>query len=206
MKNIYIQNASRPRGLMGHDLLKRMNGGHHEALSLWGLSRISPDVSSDCLDAGCGGGANIIRLLSLCPEGHVTGIDYSSASVQHSMKFCRKEIKAGKCDVMRADVTGLPFEKDSFDLVTAFETVYFWPDIHKIFINIYNVIRPGGTFFICNETDGNKDSDALQLQQINGMKIYTAEQLSQLLSDTGFQHIDVFTEPENHWLALAAKK
>ena len=77
---------------MGHDLLKRMNGGHHEALSLWGLSRISPDVSSDCLDAGCGGGANIIRLLSLYPEGHVTGIDYSSASVQHSMKFCRKEI------------------------------------------------------------------------------------------------------------------
>ena len=90
MKNIYIQNASRPRGLMGHDLLKRMNGGHHEALSLWGLSRISPDVSSDCLDAGCGGGANIIRLLNniaLKENGIKDVVDKETAKINKALEI-----------------------------------------------------------------------------------------------------------------------
>ena len=38
------------------------------------------------LDCGCGGGANIKRLLKKCPEGIVKGIDYSPVSVEKAQE------------------------------------------------------------------------------------------------------------------------
>ena len=37
------------------------------------------------------------------------------------------------------------------DRVTAFETVYFWPELAQNFREVYRVLKPGGVFFICNE-------------------------------------------------------
>ncbi len=48
----------------------------------------------------------------------------------------------------------LPFADTSFDVATAFETVYFWPDIRRSLSEVARVIRRGGTFMISNEVDG----------------------------------------------------
>lgn len=47
----------------------------------------------------------------------------------------------------------------SFGLVTAFETIYFWPGLADCFREVYRVTKPGGTFFICNESNGEKLED-----------------------------------------------
>lgn len=60
-----------------------------------------------------------------------------------------------------------------FDAVTAFETVYFWPDLPRCFPEVFRVLRSGGTFLICNEcSDPEKDrksqimkKTATQMQQ-----------------------------------------
>ena len=39
-------------------------------------------------------------------------------------------------------------------MVTAFETVYFWPELAQNFREVYRVLKPGGVFFICNEANG----------------------------------------------------
>lgn len=41
------------------------------------------------------------------------------------------------------------FTDASFDAVTAFETIYFWPDLPKCFREVYRVLKPGGTFCGC---------------------------------------------------------
>ena len=41
------------------------------------------------------------------------------------------------------------FAGDWFDAVTAFETVYFWPDLPRCFREVFRVLRPGGTFCGC---------------------------------------------------------
>lgn len=41
----------------------------------------------------------------------------------------RRAIEEGRCQVVHASVATLPFPAEVFDLVTAFETVYFWPDL-----------------------------------------------------------------------------
>ena len=41
------------------------------------------------------------------------------------------------------------------DAVTAFETVYFCPDLPQCFREVYRVLKPGGTLLICNEANGD---------------------------------------------------
>ena len=94
---------------------------------------MQPAPDAMVLDCGCGGGANIKTLLKLCPKGRVQGIDYSAVSVEKTRKVNARAIAAGRCTVQQASVTELPFEAEQFDVATAFETVYFWPELAQNF-------------------------------------------------------------------------
>ena len=192
----FLQNTRKPLGEDGKKMLEIMNGGHHEVLANWGLSQIEINPGSDMLDAGCGGGANLKRLLAKCPDGHVTGIDYSFTSVKVSISVNEKNIKAGMCDVFMADINGLPFEDCSFDFVSAFETVYFWPTVEHAFGEVFRVLRKGGMFFICNESDGRDQSSIDNSKIISGMKLYTPEDLEGIMAEAGFREINHFSNPE----------
>ena len=107
-----------------------MNFGH-SAMAAWGLRFLQPTPDAMVLD--CGGGANIKTLLKLCPKSKVQGIDYSAVSVEKARKVNAGAIAAGQCAVQQASVAELPFEAEQFDVVTAFETVYFWPELAQKF-------------------------------------------------------------------------
>ncbi len=68
-------------------------------------------------------------------------------------------------------------QADWFDAVTAFETVYFWPDLPQCFREVYRVLKPGGTFLICNESNGDTDKDKKWTEIIGGMTIYKDTEL-----------------------------
>ena len=68
-----------------------------------------------------------------------------------------------------------------FDVVTAFETVYFWPELAQNFREVYRVLKPGGIFFICNEANGETTKDDKWTQIIGGMTIYTDTALKEYL-------------------------
>ena len=137
------------------------------------------------LDCGCGGGANIRRLLKKCPQGIVKGIDYSPVSVEKTKKVNETAIADGRCAVLQGSVADMMFADNWFDAVTAFETVYFWPDLPRCFREIWRVLKPGGTFFICNESNGNTDKDEKWTKIINGMTIYQDTELKAYLEQAG---------------------
>lgn len=56
----------------------------------------------------------------------VYGVDFSIESVKLSKEVNRQEIYDGKVKVFEGNVKSLPFDDNTFDIVTAFETVYFW--------------------------------------------------------------------------------
>lgn len=188
----FLQNTRKPVGEDGEKMLELMNGGHHEVLSNWGLRQIEIKPGSDMLDAGCGGGANLRRLLGKCPDGHATGVDYSFTSVKVSRAENAENIKNGKCDVFMGDINDLPFSSGSFDFVSAFETVYFWPTVENAFSEVYRVLRDGGMFFICNESDGRDQSSIDNSRIIKGMSLYTPERLEELMTGAGFREIRHF--------------
>lgn len=201
----FYQNACKPEGLGGKLMMAMMNTGH-APLARWGFSHLEPEKTCLALDIGCGGGANLAQLLTLCPLGHVTGVDYSPVSVETSSVRNAAAIKAGLCTVLRGDVSALPFEPERFDLVTAFETVYFWPDIENAFRQVCRVLKPGGCFFICNEADGLNAEDDKWTGVIDGMKIYRAGQLTELLTAAGFENCQTDGDTERHWVCVRAVK
>ena len=166
----FFENTRKPVGLGGKIMVAMMNLGH-SPVARWGLHFLELAPDAKVLDCGCGGGANIKRLLKKCPEGIVKGIDYSPVSVEKSKKVNEAAIAEGRCTVLQGSVADMIFAGDWFDAVTAFETVYFWPDLQQCFREVYRVLKPGGTFLICNECSGDTDKDDKWMRKIEGMTI-----------------------------------
>ena len=84
----FLENTRKPVGLGGKLMVSLMNLGH-SPVAWWGLRFLNVAPDAKVLDCGCGGGANIKRLLKKCPQGIVKGIDYSPVSVEKSQKVMR---------------------------------------------------------------------------------------------------------------------
>ena len=201
----FFENTRKPQGFSGKLMAKMMNSGHAR-VSQWGFSNISAEPDAKVLDVGCGGGANIAIWLDKCRNGHVTGLDYSEISVAESQKLNIAAIKQGKCRVLQGDVSSIPFSDEVFDYVSAFETVYFWPGLKKCFSEVNRVLKSGGTFLICNESDGTNASDEKWTKIIGGMKIYNRDQLVAALKEAGFTEIKTYINAKKHWMCIAATK
>lgn len=103
----FFENTKKPEGLGGKIMVAMMNSGHGK-LADWGMSFLSLSTDAAVLDCGCGGGANLRKLLKRRPNGTVTGIDYSPVSVEKSKKLNAKAISEGRCCVLEASVAVIP--------------------------------------------------------------------------------------------------
>lgn len=197
-------NTRKPEGFLGKMMVNGMNGNSHAALAEWGFSFITVSKNDTALDCGCGGGANVKRLLSKCDKAY--GIDYSEVSVAKSKEVNAEAIRNNRCEIHQCDVRSLPFDNDSFNVVTAFETVYFWQDIEKAFAEIYRVLRSGGAFAITNESTGTDETSVKFSKIIDGMNLYTGEALKALLEKAGFTDIEIHAHAGKPWLNVIARK
>ena len=203
-----IVNARKPVGELGHKILDRMNKSH-EAMAQWGVSHFEVQSDSKILDIGCGGGRNIERFSSCIGEnGRVVGIDYSDVSVEKSIALNKKAIDGGTVNVLQASVSKMPFYDETFDIVTAFETIYFWPDFINDLKEVNRVLKKGGFIFICNEAvyrEGEMDKyDGLV--ELLDMKIYSEDVLEKSLKEAGFDDFTSYINDENDWICVIAKK
>lgn len=200
----FWENTRKPAGLGGKIMLSMMNLGHR-SLANWGLRFLDLPADAKVLDCGCGGGANIKKLLKKCPKGIVKGVDYSPVSVEKAKKVNAKAVAEYRCVVWKGSVTRIIFATSWFDFVTAFETVYFWPDLLQSFREVNRVLKPGGTFLICNECGGDNPQDEKWTEKIDGMKIYKAAELQAVLEQAGFCNVQTHKN-EKGWLCLTAQK
>lgn len=201
----YVNHTRKPEGFLGKMMLGGMNGGHAK-LADWGMSHLDIAAPSNIAELGCGGGRNAGELLKKYPSAKVTALDYSALSVKKAKEYNKNMIVSGRCKVVQGNVAELPFAESEFDLCTAFETVYFWPGIENCFAEVCRVLKDGGTFLICNESDG-EDETSLKFEKIiDGMKCYTPEQLENALKAAGFSKVTSVHHPKNPWITVIAKK
>ena len=150
------------------------------------------------------GGKIMVHMMN---TGHssVTGIDYSEISVEKTRKINKAGIESKRCEILQGDVMKLPFRDEIFDVITAFETIYFWPDICEAFKQVYKILKIGGTFMICNESNGENPRDEKWTNRIQGMKIYNSEQIKKFLEDAGFTDVKV-DKTKKGWICVVVKK
>lgn len=206
-------NARKPEGKLGDELIEKMNI-NHEGLARWSLKYLDISRSDAILDIGCGGGVNVDRFLKIS-DSKVYGLDYSKVACEKSALLNEDAICEGRCEIIQGSVSDLPFDDDSFDIATAFETVYFWPDFINDLAEVRRVLRDGGRLFIANEALPKQD-DARQKELIEllDMNIYSKEQLEQSLHEAGFGNVvsyvkqsrDSFTGEDANWICVIAQK
>ena len=183
-----IEMSARPTGAAGRLMLWFMNLSH-TPMAKWHLSLIDWRGVNTILDEGCGGGKNIQRMLKRCPTALVYGIDYAMESVSASRRL-NADALGKRCFIEQGDALSLAFEDGKFDLVTAFETVYFWPDLHKAFSETYRVLKTGGRFVFSYGDHENKVMASWE-EQIDAMRLLPIEDIKQILTEVGFTHIEV---------------
>ena len=201
----FVSQTRKPDGFLGKMMLSSMNSGHAK-MADWGFSHL-PDISPEnAVDLGCGAGRNVGELLKRYPKAHVTGVDYSDLSVEKSKDYNKAMIETGRCEVVQGDVSDLKLPADAFNLATAFETIYFWPGLEKCFAQVAKVLKSGGYFMICNESDGT-DATGLKFEKIiDGMKNHTVEEIEAALRAVGFSEVRSDHHPSKPWITVLARK
>jgi ubiquinone/menaquinone biosynthesis C-methylase UbiE len=194
---------------MGRFTLWRMNLSHSR-LTDWGLSHIPIARSATILDIGCGGGRTVSKLAAAACDGKVYGVDYSEASVAASKRTNARGIQKSRVEIRQASVSELPFPDNTFDLATAVETHFFWPNLPGDMREILRVLKPGGTLIVIAEVYKGSDTRSGKLAEkylpLAGMILLTPDEHRDLFANAGYSEIQVIEERGKGWICAFGKK
>jgi SAM-dependent methyltransferase len=198
---VFVGQCRKPSWLPGRLFLRSMNLSH-AGLTTWGLSHASIQPTDTILDVGCGGGRTIDTMAKAASHGRVFGVDYSPTSVDVARRVNAAAIEAGRVDVQQASVSALPFAAATFDLVTAVETHYYWPDLLSDLREVRRVLKPDGRVVLIAETYRGRRADWLYRP---AMSLLRAEYLTEdehraALEGAGYVNVEVRTGRSNGWL------
>ena len=201
----FVSQTRKPEGALGKIMLRGMNSGHAKVAD-WGMGHLRGISPEEILEIGCGGGRNAGELSKRFPKAKVIAVDYSEVSVAKAKEYNKEKIDSGKMIVQQGDVSNLKLPADSFDLATAFETIYFWPGLEKCFAQVYKILKPGGIFMAVNESDGTDDASLKYEKIIDGMRCYTVEQISSAMKAAGFSEVTSDHFEGKPWITVIARK
>jgi ubiquinone/menaquinone biosynthesis C-methylase UbiE len=202
-----FQQVRKPSGWLGRRVVRAMNLSH-ATMTDWGLQQVTVPKNATILDVGCGGGWTVRKLVALAPEGKVVGLDYSSASVAVSRDTNAREIEAGRVRIEQGSVAALPFPDRSYDIVTAVETHYYWPDLPANVREVLRVLKPGGTFILIAETYRGGPFRLLYglvMPLLRAAFLSDAEHRD-LLTQAGFTEVETKHVSRKNWIVATGRR
>ena len=104
------------------------------------IARSQIELTARVLDLGTSTGTNL-RMLRDSGFSNVAGLDLS----EEALRFCREKYRG---NVIRGDVTRLPFSHDWADLVLATDVIEHVDDDRAAIREIARVLKPGGVVLI----------------------------------------------------------
>ena len=202
-----FRQVRKPSGWLGRRILRAMNLSHG-GMTQWGLQHLTVPANALILDVGCGGGGTVRRLATLAPEGNVVGLDYSAASVAVSRETNAKEIAAGRVRIEQGSVAALPFPDRTFDIVTAVETHYYWPDLPANVGEILRVLKPSGTFALIAETYRGGPFRLVYgiVMPLLGAAFLSDAEHRDLLTKAGFTEVATMHRTGTNWICATGRK
>lgn len=194
IESYLIDQSKNPSGFVGAVMTKIWNLTF-EKMTNWAIGKVNIEEDDYILDVGCGGGKTIYDVVYKINNGKVYGIDISSESVSTSIKKNKKNIEAGKVEILEADVATLPFNDNYFNKITAIQTHIYWDQLEKGFEEIYRTLKRDGEFLLVCEKD--KIEYHMTAYKEN-------DEMEALLYRTGFSDIKIYEK--DNWIAFICEK
>lgn len=204
LKKKRIENAGHPKGFWGVRTMRAMNKSHDE-LTDWGLSFLAINDDDHILDIGCGGGRTL-KKLAKTTQNTVWGVDIADTAIKESYRMNRSDVKRDHVMLCKSGVSKLPFVDETFDVVTAVETVYFWPQPAEDLKQIYRIMKPKGRLMILTEAraDGPHPERWVEIAAKINMNVPTADGLASDLKNSGFKNVTAYVRDDA--LCMIAQK
>jgi SAM-dependent methyltransferase len=197
----------KPTGRPGRVLAWLMNVSHSKGTD-WGLRHIRLEKNATILDVGCGGGGFIHRLAGIATNGKVYGIDYSEECVAVSRRTNQRWMRMGRVEILNGSVSSLPFPDRMFDIVTAVNSHYYWPDLVNDMREVLRVLKPGGSLAFIGESykGGKYDKRDRSFVKAVDLANYSPDELGDLLTKAGYSDVQMFTDYEKGWICSIGVK
>lgn len=105
---------------------------------------------SDVLDIACGTGDVTFRLHEMLPDADVTGLDLSAGMLEIAKQKLSAMDESAKSHIAftEGDSLALPYEDDSFDLVTVAYGVRNFERLQDGYAEMHRVLRPRGVLCV----------------------------------------------------------
>lgn len=148
---------------------------------------IKPEMN--VLDIACGIGYGSYVLASTLPEVKVLGIDIE----QRAIDYANKHYKCDNNKFSVGDASNLNLENESFEAVVSFETIEHLNQPELFIKNIKKVLKEDGLFIVSspNQTMLPFDKTKFPFHEQH----FTSDELSRLLIVSGFEIVDVYSQP-----------
>ena len=202
-----FRQVRRPSGPLGRRMVRAWNLSH-ATLTDWGLQQVILPKNGVMLDVGCGGGRTVRRLSALAPEGRVIGLDLSTASATIAQDTNVEGIKSGQVHIVQGSVAALPFSNSAFDIVTAVETHYYWPNLRANVKEVVRVLKPGGTFALIAETYRGGPFRLIYgiIMPLIRAAFLSDEEHRDLLTQAGFTEVVTKHVSGKNWICATGRK
>ena len=204
---VVTRQVRKPAWFVGRWIVRTMNRSH-AGLRAWALERIAIGPDATVLDVGCGGGATIAAIAAAGAGRRVFGVDFSDASVTVARETNARFIAEARVAIQPASVSALPFDADTFDVVTAFETHFYWPDLPADVKEIQRVLKPGGRVALVAEVYGGRSMDWLYRPAMGMLRAHylTPDEHRELLTRAGYLDVDVVVERTKGWILATGRR
>jgi SAM-dependent methyltransferase len=174
----------------------------------WGLSHLSIGKQDTILEIGCGGGGAVNKLAKIATNGKVYGIDFSDESVMVSRMTNKQFVQMGRVEIQQSSVSCLPFFDNMFDLVTAVNTHYYWPDLVNDMQEILRVLKPSGKLIIIGSLyEGGKDDKRNQkYAELIEIAFPSINELREIFLKVGYSEVQTFEKNNQGWMCVIGTK
>jgi len=186
-----------------------MNASHSK-LTDWGLEHVSIEDRYTVLDVGCGGGRTVGKFAAIAKQGKVYGIDHSDESVAATKRMNAHWIKLGRVEARQGSVSQLQFPDGMFDLITAVETHFWWPNLPDDMREVLRVLKPGGALILIAEVYKGANTTVSRLAEKyasrTGMNLLSVDEHRKLFIHAGYSEVQVIEERNKGWICGIGKK
>jgi ubiquinone/menaquinone biosynthesis C-methylase UbiE len=143
-----IRTSSSPGAAAYDAVAGLLLGGYYDDIAADCAATLDGLDSPAILEVGPGPGHLAGRLLSLVPDGHWTGLDVDRAMLDAAERRLSDDGLEARSNAVEGDVTALPFDDASFDLVVSSLSAHHWSDAAAGFREMRRVLRPGATALV----------------------------------------------------------
>jgi ubiquinone/menaquinone biosynthesis C-methylase UbiE len=144
------------------------------------MKRLYPETQPMVLDVATGTGRMPLALVNHPAfEGHVIGLDASRKMLEQAARKVREAGFEETTTFLWGDGQNLPFEDNSFDMVTCMEALEFMPQPEAGLKELVRVLRPDGLLLTTR-----------RINEFMPSKLWSEAKMAELLHEAGMSDIE----------------